>query len=70
MKKMIKKTGTTMMRMIMIYKKTDKYGGTYLQGYITCSYDDLVTVFGNQHSKGDEWKVSCQWAFEFEDGTP
>jgi hypothetical protein len=53
----------------MKYKKTRDIYGTYLQGYITCSYDDLVTVFGKQHTKGDCYKTSCEWAFEFEDGT-
>jgi hypothetical protein len=53
----------------MKYKKTDNICGTYLRGHITVSYEDLVSVFGKQHSIGDGYKTSCEWALEFQDGT-
>lgn len=55
---------------IMKYKKTDKICGTYLQGHLNdVCYMQIRSKFGLPHSTGDEWKVSCQWAIEFEDGT-
>lgn len=35
--------------------------GTFLQGYITCSYDTLVQVFG-EPSDGDGYKTQAEWA--------
>lgn len=34
--------------------------GTSLQGYITCSYDTLVEVFG-EPSNGDGYKTQAEW---------
>lgn len=45
-------------------------GGTFLQGYITTTYDNLVKVFGppDYHDNcGD--KVTCEWSIQFGDGT-
>lgn len=35
--------------------------GTSLQGYITCSYDTLVEVFG-EPMEGDGYKTQAEWA--------
>ena len=35
--------------------------GTSLQGYITCSYDTLVEVFGEPNGSGDGYKVQAEW---------
>lgn len=32
-----------------------------LIGYVTCSYDDLVEVFGEPNSTGDGYKTSTAW---------
>lgn len=34
---------------------------TSLQGYITCSYDTLVEVFGEPTGNGDGYKVQAEW---------
>ena len=36
--------------------------GTSLQGYITCSYNTLVEVFGEPMGNGDGYKVQAEWA--------
>ncbi len=51
-------------------EKTTNVGGTFLQGYIKASYDQLVKVFGEPHDpNGDNYKTDVEWAFEFADGT-
>tara|TARA_Y100000401_G_C8196591_1_gene161455 strand:+ start:104 stop:454 length:351 start_codon:yes stop_codon:yes gene_type:complete len=52
----------------MNWKKTDSICGTSLQGNVNCSYQDLVSIFGEQHSSGDDYKTSCEWGIEFDDG--
>jgi len=42
--------------------------GMYLQGYIRCSYDDLVDAFGVS-SNWDNYKSDAEWQICFEDGT-
>jgi hypothetical protein len=42
--------------------------GTSLKGYITATFDELVTAFG-EPGTGDEYKVDAEWVIEFEDGT-
>ena len=51
-------------------EKTTNVGGTFLQGYIKASYDQLVKAFGEPHDpNGDNYKTDVEWAFEFADGT-
>ena len=51
-------------------EKTTNTGGTYLQGYIKASYEQLVKTFGEPHDPdGDNYKTDVEWAFEFADGT-
>ena len=51
-------------------EKTTNTGGTYLQGYIKASYEQLVKTFGEPHDpNGDNYKTDVEWAFEFADGT-
>jgi hypothetical protein len=51
-------------------EKTTNVGGTFLQGYIKASYDQLVKTFGEPHDpNGDNYKTDVEWAFEFADGT-
>ena len=49
---------------------TTNVGGTFLQGYIKASYEQLVKTFGEPHDPdGDNYKTDVEWAFEFADGT-
>ena len=51
-------------------EKTTNVGGTFLQGYIKASYEQLVKTFGAPHDPdGDNYKTDVEWAFEFADGT-
>ena len=51
-------------------EKTTNDGGTFLQGYIKASYEQLVKTFGEPHDPdGDNYKTDVEWAFEFADGT-
>ena len=51
-------------------EKTTNVGGTFLQGYIKASYEQLVKTFGEPHDPdGDNYKTDVVWAFEFADGT-
>lgn len=43
-------------------------GGTFLQGYITAGYRDLLAKFG-PHLSGDGYKVDAEWNLLFDDGT-
>jgi hypothetical protein len=38
--------------------------GTCFQGYITCTYEKLVQLFG-EPTKGDEYKVDAEWIIRF-----
>lgn len=42
-------------------------GGTSLVGYLDCSFDDLVMVFGPPHEYDPDTddKVKCQWTFRY-----
>ena len=54
----------------MNMEKTTNVGGTFLQGYIKASYEQLVKTFGEPHDpNGDNYKTDVEWAFEFADGT-
>ena len=51
-------------------EKTTNYGGTFLQGYIKATYEQLLKTFGEPHDpNGDTYKTDVEWAFEFADGT-
>ena len=51
-------------------EKTTNVGGTFLQGYIKATYEQLVKTFGEPHDPdGDNYKTDVEWAFEFADGT-
>ena len=51
-------------------EKTTNYGGTFLQGYLRASFEQLVRAFGEPHDpNGDNYKTDVEWAFEFADGT-
>ena len=39
----------------------ESYVGTSLQGYVDVSYGDLVKVFGEPNSQGDDYKVDAEW---------
>ena len=43
-------------------------GGTCLQGYVECSYDDLVNTFGTPTIEGGmETKIEVEWELTFYD---
>lgn len=48
---------------------SNKVNGSSLKGYVECSYDLLVDVFGESNFGGDEYKVQKEWVIEFKDGT-
>ena len=43
--------------------------GSWLQGEITTTYANLVSIFGEPNSDGDGYKVQAEWDIRFEDGT-
>lgn len=55
----------------MIIKNEDhgsSVTGTHLQGYIECSYDDLVNTFGTPTIEGGvETKIEVEWELTFYD---
>ena len=53
----------------MKYEKTTDIAGTHLQGYIDTTYENIVSVLGKEHHKGDEHKTEAEWCIKFEDGT-
>jgi|TARA_A100001201_G_scaffold2068_2_gene5148 hypothetical protein len=54
----------------MIMEKTTNVGGTFLQGYIKATYEQLLKAFGEPHDPdGDNYKTDVEWAFKFADGT-
>ena len=40
--------------------------GTSLQGYIDCSYEKLVEIFGEPTDDGDGYKADAEWVIRFE----
>lgn len=52
--------------MFKVNKKAD-VNGTYLNGYICASYDELVTLFGTP-CKSDGYKSSGEWRFVDDNG--
>jgi len=55
-----------------MFKQLDySSSGNSLQGYIKCSYADLVELFGQPRGSGDDYKVSTEWVLGyFPDSTP
>ena len=53
----------------MKYEKTIDINGTHLQGCIDTTYENIVSVLGKEHHKGDEYKTEAEWCIKFEDGT-
>jgi hypothetical protein len=48
---------------------TKAINGTHLQGYINCSYDDLVHALGYPLDSGfDDYKSDAEWHIFFDDG--
>ena len=43
--------------------------GSYLQGYTTSTFQNIIDKLGSPHSQGDAYKSDAEWAFKFEDGT-
>ena len=41
--------------------------GTYLQGYMSCGYKDIVRIFG-EPGGCDGYKVDAHWTIRFSDG--
>ena len=58
------------MRKFITHNDTNKWlaGGTSLIGYITCSYEDIVKMFGKP-TIGDGYKVDAEWNIKWNDGT-
>ena len=51
-------------------EKTTMTGGTYLQGYVKATYEQLLKAFGSPHmDQCDNYKTDVEWAFKFSDGT-
>ena len=46
---------------------TESTGGTYLQGHLHVTYDELVAEFG-EPTHVDDGKTQVEWAMKFEDG--
>ena len=56
-------------RMIgMDFIASEPLGGTWRQGFLTATYQDLVAVFGEPEQQYDE-KVQVEWCLTFTDGT-
>ena len=53
----------------MKYEKFEDTGGTYLQGHIDTTYENIVSELGKQHHNGDDYKTDAEWNIKFEDGT-
>jgi len=43
--------------------------GSYLQGYTTSTFQNIIDKLGSPHSQGDAYKVDAEWAFKFDNGT-
>lgn len=41
-----------------------KIGGTSLQGYVKCTYDELKSMFGEPNLENDGYKVDALWGIE------
>jgi hypothetical protein len=53
----------------MKFTPASEWQSSWLQGEIKTTYDELVKVFGAEHSDGDGYKVQAEWNLTFEDGT-
>jgi len=43
-------------------------GGTFLQGYVTTDYANIVRVFGKPIACINSYKVDAEWIIRFDDG--
>ena len=57
------------MKRIQINKNISKESviGTSLIGYILLTYDQLVKIFGEPNSLGDQYKVDWEWVLKLND---
>ena len=51
----------------MKFTKNADTNGTYLQGYLPATFEDLEAVFGESAGAGD--KTTQEWSLKFADGT-
>ena len=51
----------------MKFTKNADTNGTYLQGYLTATFEQLEAVFGESAGAGD--KTTQEWSLRFADGT-
>ena len=55
---------------MIIQNGNTKIEGTHLQGYVECSYDDLVNTFGTPTIEGGmETKIEVEWELTFIEST-
>jgi hypothetical protein len=52
-----------------VNQKNTSVDGTSLRGYVVTTYDNLVKMFGTPNKGSTDGKTTCEWVFEFEDGT-
>lgn len=45
------------------------FNGTHLQGYVTTTWLDLISAFGQPLPESDGYKIDWEWVVEFDDGT-
>lgn len=53
----------------MKWEKAESVCGTWRQGYVDATYSELFEAFGSEHSRGDDFKTTCEWHIKFKDGT-
>ena len=51
----------------MKFTKNADTNGTYFQGYLLATFEDLEAVFGESEGAGD--KTTQEWSLRFADGT-
>ena len=51
----------SMLMGLSVQMTTSYCAGTSLMGYVSASYDELVRLFGEPNSSGDEYKVDVEW---------
>ena len=55
------------MENVISYEKSEEFGsGTSLQGYVTTTYDHIVSILGKPtYTDGDPYeKVNCEWVID------
>lgn len=51
------------------FKRSDNISGTCLKGYITTTYDNLLSKLPKPIDNFDDYKCDVEWGLEFPDGT-